>query len=678
MNTLEFSISNNTVTHLGRNLYSTTPPALAELIANSYDAYATNVNILLSSTSISIIDNGKGLDFDELKNKYAIIGSPKQKESPFNGLGKRNPMGKKGIGKLAAFSLGDTYTVYSKTVTSNKWISFTLNYTDMINGDKCSVDVKEVDLPEEFSEYNNYKSGFIVKITHVRRKITANTKKNILVQLSRRFYINQVKDNFSLMINNEEVKLDSNSYYDKIEFLTYFGYSTEEDLKKQFCNSKEFEHYTKEDDIKKYFEDNKIKGWIGTTTKPKDLKTENGASFANIILLANGKIADEDILKTKSTARIANNYIVGEIFADNFIFNLEDPITSSRQGLDDSIEEVEELINNIDKIRTYVIERWEDIRRDNAVNNLPERIKNNTSYKEWLNTLDPQQKKINNKLLNLLSSRLDDEVPVDEQVVDSMITSIAGVINNIETEDLISSFEKEQNNNIQIELLLKLMANIAKTEDLNHANLIKKRLAAITKLEQLMKETNSKEKVFEEHLSDNPWLINPYWNIDRNNPTKTDYLKNQEFFKLDKGNDEFKRNFLDISIRVAEEKYPIIIELKKNTADGYAKVNFNMINEQITNYRKAMIQSIPELKTVDETEIKVIFILSENTGMKGTGHSIEFSEREMKMFKVSNIEILKYNKILSEAKKMYKEHIKYQREEKLYPSLTSEEKNILS
>ena len=475
MNTLEFSISNNTVTHLGRNLYSTTPPALAELIANSYDAYATNVNILLSSTSISIIDNGKGLDFDEFRNKYAIIGSAKQKESPFNGLQERNPMGKKGIGKLAAFSLGNTYTVYSKTVTSDKWISFTLNYTDMINGDKCSVDVEEVDLPEEFSKYNAYKSGFIVKITNVRRNITANTKKNILVQLSRRFYINQVKDNFSLTIDNKKVNLDSNLYYDKIEYLIYFGYSSEEDLKKQFSNSKIIEPYTKDDNIKNYFKDKKIKGWIGTTIKPKDLKTEYGASFANIILLANGKIADEDILKTKSTARIANNYIVGEIFADELISNLEDPITSSRQGLDDSIIEVEELITNIDKIRTHVIERWDDIRQNNAVDNLPERIKNNISYKEWLNTLNSDQKRINNKLLNLLSSRLDDEVPIDNQVVDSMITSIAGVINNIETEDLISSFEKEENNNIQIKLLLKLMANIAKTEDLNHANLIKKR-----------------------------------------------------------------------------------------------------------------------------------------------------------------------------------------------------------
>ena len=90
-----------------------------------------------------------------------------------------------------------------------------------------------------------------------------------------------------------------------------------------------------------------------------------------------------------------------------------------------------------------------------------------------------------------------------------------------------------------------------------------------------------------------------------------------------------------------------------------------------------MIQNLPELKTVDEREIKVIFILTEDTGMKGTNQSIEFSKAEVDMLKVSNIEILKYNKILSEAKKMYKEHLEYQQKAKLYPSLTTEEKNIL-
>lgn len=672
MSSLKFSIANNAVTHLGRNLYSTTPPALAELVANSYDAYATRVDIHLSDDSISIVDNGKGLSLEELENKYAIIGSEKQMEIPFNGLSERKPMGKKGIGKLAAFSLGDEYTVYSKNSGSKKWINFTLKYRDMISSDSYEANIEQVDLPSEFSKYESYSSGFIVKITNTRRKVTNATINNIKTQLSRRFYIDQIKMNFDLYINNTKLELDSNSYYGKIEYLFYFGDFSVEGLEHKFPNLKYFEEYNKNKGIKNYFFDTKISGWIGTATKPKDLKNEDSASFANIIVLANGKIADEDILKSKANARIANSYIVGEIKADDFIDGLNDPITSSRQGLDDSIPQVEELINNLDTIRDYVIEQWGYKRREGMVDNLPKRIKENQSYKDWLASLSKNQKDINNKLLELLSTRLDDDTDLDEKAVDSMITSIAGVINNLEGDDLIKTFDSELNIEVKLDLLIQLIQNIAKSEDLNHASLIKRRLSAIDELEHLMSQTDAKEKLFEEHLSDNPWLINPYWNIDRNNPTETDYLKNQEFFNLDKGNNEFKRNFLDISIRVAEEKYPIIIELKKNTPDGYAKVNFNMINEQITNYRRAMKQHIPSLESVEEEEIKVIFILSEDTGIVGANNRIQFTKRELAMLEVSNIEILKYNEILERSRKMYREHLTYQTEAKLLPNLGTE------
>lgn len=673
MANLKFSIANNAVTHLGRNLYSTTPPALAELVANSYDAYATEVNINLSNDSIAIIDNGKGLDLAELEQKYAIIGSEKQEESPINGLDERKPMGKKGIGKLAAFSLGNIYTVYSKSVGQTGWLTFTLNYKEMTSKNDYDVEVNETQLPPEFSVFNNYSSGFIVKITDTRRRITEATRNNIRKQLSRRFYINQSKTNFRLKIDGQELELASNEYYSKIQYVVYFGNVEEDELKSKFENVEIIEKYSKDFQIETYFSSSNVSGWIGTTNKPKDLKNEDGASFANIIVLANGKIADEDILKTRSNARIANSYIVGEIIADDFIAGLDDPITSSRQGLDDSIPEVEELIDNLDKIRNFVIDSWDEIRQKNAIENLPERIKSNPSYTDWISGLTIEQRNINNKLLDLLSNKLDDDIALDNQAVDSMVTSISGVINNIETDNLIESFEKESDSQIQVDLLFKLMDNIAKMEDLNHGNLIRKRLSAIEKLENLMANNTTAEKVFEEHLSDNPWLINPYWNVDRNNPTETDSLKNQEFFNLDRGNNEFKRNFLDISIRVAEEKYPIIIELKKNTADGYARVNFTMINEQITNYRKAMIQNIPELSTVNEQDIKVIFILSENTGMVGSGNKIEFSEIEKKMLDISNITILKYSKIIAEAKKMYKEHLEYQKEAKLIPDLSLKE-----
>ncbi|WP_176139551.1 ATP-binding protein [Streptococcus sp. 1453] len=669
MSRLTFSIANNAVTHLGRNLYSTTPPALAELVANSYDAYATEVNIVLSNDAISIIDNGKGLDFQEFESKYARIGSTKQREEPFNGLAERKPMGKKGIGKLAAFSLGSTYTVYSKTRDTDRWLGFTLQYQDMINSETYPVEVEETDLPEKFAAYSRYQSGFIVDITDIRRKITVATRENIKIQLSRRFYINQAKSSFLLKVDGEELKLDSNSYYDKLQYMVYLGYENEEILREKFPNVI-LEEYQQIDTIKKYFCSQNIKGWIGTTYKPKDLKNNEGSSFANIIILANGKIADEDILKSKPNARIANNYIVGEIEADEFIEKLNDPITSSRQGLDDSISEVEELINYLDSVRKYVIERWDDMRQNHAIANLPERIKNNPSYKDWLESLTDPQKKINNKLLDLLSSKLDDEISVDATAVDSMVTSISSVINNIEADDLIASFDKESDAEVQFDLLFKLMDNISKTEDLNHSNLIRKRLSAIEELERLMSETNTPEKLFERHLSDNPWLIMPYWNIDRNIIDETDYLKNQRYFRLDMDENNFRKNFLDILIRVAEETYPIIVELKKNTAVGYAKVGFTDIYNQITNYRRAMIQKIPDLIDVKEKDIKVIFILSEDTGLPGKGHSIELNDSEIKMLEDQNISLLKYNKILAEAKKMYREHLKYQREAKIIPDLS--------
>lgn len=361
MTKLKFSVANNAVTHLGRNLYSTTPPALAELVANSYDAYATKVNLHLSSESISVVDNGKGLNLKEFESKYAIIGSIKKKEKPINQLHERKPMGKKGIGKLAAFSLGNVFTVYSKTEENDKWLSFTLKYQDMIDLEECNVDVSEIELPDKFSDYKTYQTGFIVDITEIRRKITSTTKENIKVQLSRRFYINQAKASFELKIDDQELILDSNSYYDKLQYLVYFGYDDETEIKEKFP-SVNLEEYTQNEEVKRYFLSQHIKGWIGTTYKPKDLKSDEGASFANVIILSNGKIADEDILKSKPNARIANNYIVGEVEADEFIEKLNDPITSSRQGLDDSISEVEELINYLDVVRNKVIDGWDSIR----------------------------------------------------------------------------------------------------------------------------------------------------------------------------------------------------------------------------------------------------------------------------------------------------------------------------
>lgn len=670
MKELEFSTSNNAVTHLGRNLYSTTPPALAELVANSYDAYATilDINFNEDEDYIVIADNGKGLDFNELKDKYSTIGREKEKEMPFNGLNSREPMGKKGIGKLAAFSLGDEYEVYTKTKGDNLWLNFKLNYHNMLNKNSYNAEVEEGPLPEKIKEFRDYESGFIVIVSKLRRKISKSTIDNLKMQLSRRFYISQTKTDFCLKINGKELKLDFNDYYSDIQIVIHFGYKDIDTLRKNFNMVDTFEEYTDDQDVLDYLRDNNIHGWIGSAFKPGNLKNGN-TSLSNIIVFANGKLADEDFLRSYSDARIANQYILGEIYASDFINKLKDPITSSRQGLDSSIPEVKELTDNILNIRNYFIKRWNEIRLESATDNLPKRIKENESYKEWLGSLTEEQKMINNKLLDLLSTRLDSDEKIDNKAVDSMIESIASVINNVESDELISELESSNGNDSK--LLFKLMANIAKSEDINHANLIRKRIEAINKLQDLINDENTKEKLFEEHLSNNPRLIYPYWNIDRNNTYNTeDSVTNQEYYKLALTDEEFRKSFLDIVIRTAEEEYPVIVELKRNKIDSYSKVTFTQIYGQIKRYRTAIIQNIPELKEVKENDIKAIFIVSEDTGYAGSGNKIELAKEELGYLSQANITILKYNDMLNRAKKMYKEHIEYSRKIKAIPKLS--------
>ncbi|MDO8604791.1 MAG: ATP-binding protein, partial [bacterium] len=71
---LKMSFDPLVIDDLGAKLYSTLPPIISELIANGYDACATKVWIELAGTgegkSIIITDNGVGMTFDEVDDKY--------------------------------------------------------------------------------------------------------------------------------------------------------------------------------------------------------------------------------------------------------------------------------------------------------------------------------------------------------------------------------------------------------------------------------------------------------------------------------------------------------------------------------------------------------------------------------------------------------------------------------
>ena len=54
----QMTINFNILNHLGINLYSNVPAVLSEIVANSWDADATKVDIEMENGKITITDNG--------------------------------------------------------------------------------------------------------------------------------------------------------------------------------------------------------------------------------------------------------------------------------------------------------------------------------------------------------------------------------------------------------------------------------------------------------------------------------------------------------------------------------------------------------------------------------------------------------------------------------------------
>ena len=110
----KMTISLDVLHHLGIGLYSNIPAVLSELVANAWDADATEVEITLDhdTPSIAIRDNGHGMSQSDANEKFLTVGYRRRATHPETPLG-RNAMGRKGIGKLAAFSIADTVEVHT-------------------------------------------------------------------------------------------------------------------------------------------------------------------------------------------------------------------------------------------------------------------------------------------------------------------------------------------------------------------------------------------------------------------------------------------------------------------------------------------------------------------------------------------------------------------------------------
>src|SRR5947209_3769081 len=93
--------------HLGIKLYSNAAAVLSEAVANAWDADATRVDIQIEQSKIIIDDNGVGMGLQQINDRFLAVGYDKRAAEGETSGNKRPFMGRKGIGKLALFSISE-------------------------------------------------------------------------------------------------------------------------------------------------------------------------------------------------------------------------------------------------------------------------------------------------------------------------------------------------------------------------------------------------------------------------------------------------------------------------------------------------------------------------------------------------------------------------------------------
>ena len=213
---LEFKVSSGLKDIIGKDLITDDFVAVFELVKNSYDAGAKKVIITFDSDCIKIADNGKGMSYDDIQNKWLFVAYSAKKDGTEDvGDGvkdsyrdklktKRYYAGAKGIGRFSSDRLGKKLTLTTKTTNSPNceqihvdWSKFEKNQQEEfinIDVDYSSITPASIQFPDSSSH------GTILEITPLNSSWDREKLKGLKHSLEKLINPFSETDDFSIEI----------------------------------------------------------------------------------------------------------------------------------------------------------------------------------------------------------------------------------------------------------------------------------------------------------------------------------------------------------------------------------------------------------------------------------------------------------------------------------------------
>ena len=606
----------NTIDHLGIKLYSSFPPVIAELISNSYDADAENVEIRINynNKEVTVIDDGIGMGHDDLNQCFLVIGR-NRRIAEGKGVSegkKRKVTGKKGLGKLAVFGIANTIEVYS--VKEGVKNAFSINYDEMKAQNETEYNPKIICENEKVDK----KNGTIIKIKEIKQNKIMEIDE-LAYNLSRRFSFYD-KDFKVKLINedtNKEKDITKSIYFDNLE--KEFEWKFPEDFSNEINTIDEFRRLN----------EHGIIGKIYTKSTPL-MKKDCG-----FLLYVRNKLASENVFFDDRANDSFNSYVTG-FFNIDFIddSNEEDYISTARQSiLWEETESTMQLKRDLNKLISKISSLWREKRKEKKEELL-------TLDESFFKGLTPTEissiKKVKDTLLTN-STETDD------------IESIKRVLDNLKNlykfESFQSYIENLKEENLTVDEVEKITSDWEYIEAKELAKVAVGRIKAIEQFEKYVNGNESESKVIQPFLEKFPWILDPRITTFEREKTYSKILKdNFSDEKLEGSNRriDFLCNLVNGELIIIELKRPNI-KIKKEEID------------QALNY-KIFVQKHYKLDKV------TTFLMSDRYDMDPT---VAINAKALET--TGELFIRSYSDLLRDAKKFNQEFInKYEEIKEVY------------
>lgn len=574
--------------HLGIHLYSNAAAVLSEAVANAWDADTQRVSVTLADDKIVVEDDGVGMDLAVINDRFLKVGYDKRSNEGGTSAKGRRFMGRKGIGKLSLFSIADVVTVH--TVRNGETHAFKMSTTAI----EAAIKAHKPYRPEKV-DFDGPAKGTRIVMTSLKKR-ASHGEQPLRKRIARRFSIigfeGKDGDKFDVVVNDKPITHQDRDDLKGIEFIWTFG-QPQFNLVEQCPAMRHHEVINNEITGGKGW---KVGGWLGAAPRPTDLRKDEAGSMNGIVVVAHGRLIQENILEKLDFNKLFASYVTGQVEADFLDIDTEPDIaTSDRQRLIEDDERYVALVAFLRRVLYDLAEKWPGLRNETRGKDAVEK---NPGLDEWINHLPEGQQAPARKMIGLIEG-----VEVEKED-DRRALYRAGVLAFERLRLKEASHELGNLKELTAEKLLPLLVDLAALEGSMYRDVVQGRLAVLERFTGLV-DDDAKEKVLQKTIFQNMWLLDAGWERAAESERMEEILKREYKEFADDLSEEQSKGRIDIRYRTNAGQH-IIVELKR----ANRALSLGELIDQGEKYRTALTACVKAVEgSTVVPNVAVVFVL---------------------------------------------------------------------